>query len=205
MSDRNNQMSPTSLALFGTSADPPTEGHQAILEWLSYHYDLVAVWASDNPFKTQQTPLKHRSTMLRLLVSSLAATSNNLEYRAELSSPRSLDTVRRAREIWGDRAQLTLVIGSDLVAQLPKWHAISELLSLVRLLIVPRPGYAIEPEHFSQLEALEATWAIADLDAPEVSSSAFRERCDLDAVAPAVQDYILREKLYACQYTIPQQ
>jgi cytidyltransferase-like protein len=59
------------IALFGTSADPPTSGHQAILNWLSQHYDLVAVWASDNPFKSHQTPLEHRSRMLRLLIEEL--------------------------------------------------------------------------------------------------------------------------------------
>ena len=41
-----------SVALFGTSADPPTSGHGAILGWLSQHYDQVAVWAADNPFKS---------------------------------------------------------------------------------------------------------------------------------------------------------
>jgi nicotinate-nucleotide adenylyltransferase len=60
------------IALFGTSADPPTSAHQAILNWLSYHYDHVAVWASDNPFKTHQTPLEHRSTMLRLLIEDIS-------------------------------------------------------------------------------------------------------------------------------------
>jgi Cytidylyltransferase-like len=50
-------------ALFGTSADPPTLGHQAILEWLATQFDEVAVWAADNPFKVQQTPLYHRQTM----------------------------------------------------------------------------------------------------------------------------------------------
>ena len=56
------------IALFGTSADPPTAAHQTILQWLSDHYDQVAVWASDNPFKENQTPLSHRMTMLALLI-----------------------------------------------------------------------------------------------------------------------------------------
>jgi nicotinate-nucleotide adenylyltransferase len=35
------------VALFGTSADPPTAGHQAIIRWLSEHFDHVAVWAGE--------------------------------------------------------------------------------------------------------------------------------------------------------------
>ncbi|WP_421657438.1 adenylyltransferase/cytidyltransferase family protein [Leptothermofonsia sp. ETS-13] len=59
------------IALFGTSADPPTAGHRAILVWLSQRYDCVAVWASDNPFKTHQTPLEHRMAMLQLLINDI--------------------------------------------------------------------------------------------------------------------------------------
>ncbi|MCS6815631.1 MAG: adenylyltransferase/cytidyltransferase family protein, partial [Cyanobacteria bacterium] len=52
------------IALFGTSADPPTVGHQAILLWLLEHFDYVAVWAADNPFKSHQASLHHRLAML---------------------------------------------------------------------------------------------------------------------------------------------
>lgn len=45
------------IALFGTSADPPTRGHGKILTWLAQHYDQVAVWAADNPFKQHQASL----------------------------------------------------------------------------------------------------------------------------------------------------
>ncbi|MEM6592470.1 MAG: nicotinic acid mononucleotide adenylyltransferase, partial [Cyanobacteria bacterium P01_C01_bin.73] len=39
----------TRIALFGTSADPPHQGHQAILTWLARRFNHVAVWAADNP------------------------------------------------------------------------------------------------------------------------------------------------------------
>ena len=39
------------LALLGTSSDPPTKGHQCLLEGLLARFDKVATWASDNPMK----------------------------------------------------------------------------------------------------------------------------------------------------------
>jgi len=99
------------IALFGTSADPPTSAHQAILNWLSYHYDHVAVWASDNPFKTHQTPLEHRSTMLRLLIEDISPPRRNISLYQALSSPRTLETVEKARQHWGTQVDFTLVIG----------------------------------------------------------------------------------------------
>jgi nicotinate-nucleotide adenylyltransferase len=47
------------IALFGTSADPPTAGHKTILSWLSQNFDWVAVWASDNPFKIGNAAVNH--------------------------------------------------------------------------------------------------------------------------------------------------
>lgn len=41
----------TQIALFGTSADPPTSGHQAILLWLSQRFDKVVVWPRIIPLK----------------------------------------------------------------------------------------------------------------------------------------------------------
>ena len=34
------------IALFGTSADPPSTGHRALLEGLLDHYPQVVTWAS---------------------------------------------------------------------------------------------------------------------------------------------------------------
>src|ERR687894_2893931 len=125
------------IALFGTSADPPTSAHQAILTWLSHHYDLVAVWASDNPFKSHQTPLEHRSTMLRLLIEEIELPRRNISLYQSLSSPRTLETVEQARQYWGSQVDLTLVIGADLVNQMPRWYQIDQLLKQVQLLVVP--------------------------------------------------------------------
>ncbi|MEQ8959290.1 MAG: adenylyltransferase/cytidyltransferase family protein, partial [Coleofasciculus sp. C2-GNP5-27] len=74
----------TTIALFGTSADPPTAAHQTILQWLSKHYDKVAVWASDNPFKSHQTSLEHRKRMLEVLISEIETPRNNIGVHEEL-------------------------------------------------------------------------------------------------------------------------
>ena len=49
------------VALFGTSADPPTRGHQALLEGLLQLYPTVATGASDNPLKQHGAPLEQRA------------------------------------------------------------------------------------------------------------------------------------------------
>jgi nicotinate-nucleotide adenylyltransferase len=185
------------IALFGTSADPPTAGHQTILRWLSEHYDLVVVWASDNPFKDHQATLKQRTQMLRLAIEEIDPPRNNISLREELSDRRTLITVQKAREIWGDDAEFTVVIGSDLVAQIRKWYRIKELLKQVQILIVPRPGYTIAQKDLEALTNLGGKYAIANVDAPPVSSTTYREEKDSDLITPAVQNYISQNNLYS--------
>lgn len=187
------------IALFGTSADPPTEGHRTILLWLSQRFDRVAVWASDNPFKTHQTPLEHRKTMLQILINTLQVAANNVALYEQLSSPRSLETVQKARQIWGDKSALFLVVGSDLLPQIPQWYRSEELLTLVELLIIPRPGHPINESDWRRLVAMGGRFAIAQLDVPAVSSTDYRQRLASTAVTPSVEDYIQREGLYQWQ------
>ncbi len=132
------------IALFGTSADPPTVGHQTILRWLSQHYDRVVVWASDNPFKEHQTPLQDRSAMLQRTINDIELQGHNITLHPELSDRRTLITVNRARKKWGEETEFSLVIGSDILPQITSWYRIEELLTLVKILIVPRLGYGIQ-------------------------------------------------------------
>lgn len=189
----------TKIALFGTSADPPTAAHKVILRWLSDHYDWVAIWASDNPFKSHQTPLEHRKQMLRLVISELETSRNNVGLHEELSSPRSLETVEKAGKIWGTNVEFNLVIGSDLVSQLPRWHRVEDLLRKVKLLVVPRPGYPVVEDDLEKLRYLGGRYAIADFNVPAVSSTAYREKGNSDVVTQPVEDYIHREQLYVGQ------
>ncbi|HBE18409.1 MAG TPA: nicotinic acid mononucleotide adenylyltransferase [Cyanobacteria bacterium UBA11149] len=191
------------IALFGTSADPPTAAHQAIMRWLANRYDWVAVWASNNPFKSHQTSLEHRHEMLGLLIGEIETPRQNIRVYEELSSSRSLETVGKAKEIWVNGEQFILVIGADLVTQMPRWYRIGELLQEVELLVVPRLGYEIKERDLEELRQLGATVAIADLNAPPVSSTAYRENGDRDALTPPVAEYIYQAQLYACQKGTP--
>ncbi|MGI8500946.1 MAG: nicotinate-nucleotide adenylyltransferase [Hassallia sp.] len=189
------------IALFGTSADPPTAGHETILTWLSEHYDRVVVWAANNPFKSHQTPLEHRVAMLRLLIAGMDAPRHNIILEQGLSSFRTLETLEKAKLSVGEDVELTLVIGSDLLNQLPRWYRIEDLLRQVKLLVVPRPGYAIDESSLSGVQNLGANIAIANLIGLEVSSTAYRENKDPQALTPPVVNYIHQKHLYECQDT----
>lgn len=183
------------VALFGTSADPPTAGHQAVIRWLSDHFDWVAVWAANNPLKSHQTPLEHRVAMLHLLIVDIDSSKHNIALEQELSYLRTLETLEKAKERWSE-AEFTLVVGSDLLAQLPRWYRIEDLLQQVQLLVVPRPRYAIDESNLHIVQKLGGKVTVAKFIGLDVSSTAYRENGDREALTPLVVDYIHKEHLY---------
>jgi nicotinate-nucleotide adenylyltransferase len=186
------------IALFGTSADPPTLGHQVILKWLAQRFDQVVVWAADNPFKVHGASLEQRTVMLQRLVEDFSSPDLNVSVHPELSFRRTLETVKKARQQWSE-AIFTLVIGSDLLPQLPQWYRAAELLSQVKLLVIPRPGYPIQELDMLRVKQLGTAVAIADLTGLDVSSTAYRENGSLEDIPPPIAAYIQQEQLYTCQ------
>ena len=60
-----------SIALFGTSADPPTIGHKKILEELSKIYAFTISYVSNNPKKKHIEDISIRSHLLKTLIDDL--------------------------------------------------------------------------------------------------------------------------------------
>ena len=163
------------LALFGTSADPPTQGHRALLQGLAAHYPQVRTWASDNPFKRHGAPLEIRATLLEAVVNGLA--DPTVQLAQELSSPRALETLQRARALWPDAA-LVFVVGSDLLPQLHRWYAVEAILAICRLAVVPRPGWPMEQQHLDALGRRGGRVELLPLQVPATASSQFRLHAD---------------------------
>ena len=189
---------PMRIALFGTSADPPHRGHCEILRWLATQFDQVAVWASDNPFKAHQSPLGDRAAMLRLMIRDIPAVEGRIALHEEFSHSRSLISVERARDRWPE-AELTLVVGSDLVRQLPRWYKAGELFQQVRILVVPRPGYDLSDHDLMEVRQQGGDITVANIpETFDVSSTYYRQTDDPKALPTAVKAYIDKKNLYPC-------
>ena len=187
----------TTIALFGTSADPPHQGHCAILTWLASQFDHVAVWTANNPFKAHQTSLMDRFRMLELLIETLAVPPGRVQLHPDLSHMRSIVSIDRAKQRWPD-ATFTLVVGADLVPQLPRWYRAQEIFAAVNLLVIPRPGYPLTEDDLMELRQQGATVAIATMpDRYDVSSSQYRQDDDIE-LPPVIQTYIQQNHLYSC-------
>jgi nicotinate-nucleotide adenylyltransferase len=184
---------PPGLALLGTSADPPTAGHRALLAGLADSYGRVATWASDNPLKRHGASLEQRARLLGLLVQELA--DPRIRLQQELSSPRALETLNRAARLWPEQ-DLVFVVGSDLLEQLPRWYRADELLQSCRLAVVPRRGFTLDPQALEVLRRLGGHPELLDLPVPATASSAVRSRQTAEQVPPAVWTELVEHNLY---------
>jgi nicotinate-nucleotide adenylyltransferase len=161
------------IALFGTSADPPTEGHRVLLQGLLTLYPRVATWASDNPQKQHGAPLALRSQLLGALVAQINDPRLSLEQ--ELSSPWAIETLERAKRRWPGQP-LVFVVGSDLLAQIPRWRDAARLLAGCRLAIAPRGGWPLRDQELEALRRLGAQIEVLDLQVPATASSRVRRQ-----------------------------
>ncbi len=183
----------SSIALFGTSADPPTFGHQALLEGLLALFPKVVTWASDNPMKQHGACLEKRQSLLAALVRAIP--NPQLELVQELSSPWAINTLELAAARWPGR-ELVFVIGSDLAGQLPRWRQANAVLSMARLAIAPRQGWPLQSSQIEAIEALGGRIELLPLLIPASASSEVRILPKASEIPAAVWPMLLKHNLY---------
>jgi nicotinate-nucleotide adenylyltransferase len=178
------------VGFFGGSFDPPHVGHVlAVAYVLSVHpVDAVLVVpVFQHPFAKRTTPFEDRLEMCRRAFAWLPGVSVS-DVEARLGGE-SL-TLRTLEALSGEDPEmdLRLIIGSDVVADLPKWHRYDRIAEIAPPLILARAGVA--GEHGAEV-------------LPRVSSTEVREALgagDRASVAPlvprAVLDHVEARGLY---------
>ncbi len=182
-----------SIALFGTSADPPTTGHKALLIGLSKLFPKVVTWVSNNPSKKHKTSINQRHELLNVLVEEIGVP--NLELNQRLSSQWAIETLQRANEYWPEQ-KLILVIGSDLITELPKWQSAKIILKQATIGIVPRQGWPINTNAIKALQNIGGKINLLPLDIPATSSSGIHDNLILSHIPEVILPILQKKNLY---------
>lgn len=198
------------LGLLGGSFDPVHFGHLLLAESCRDQLQLDAVWfvpAALAPHKQDQFPASapQRVEMLMLAIGGQSAFD---VCELELSRGGISYTVDTLREIKTQDAgrELFLLLGADLLADLPKWRAPEEVCRLALPVVVSRPGSA-QPdfERLASVASAERLEAMKQhrVEMPQVdlSSSDIRRRVaagrSIRYMTPrAVEEYIRTAGLY---------
>ena len=181
------------IALFGTSADPPTIAHKKILEELSIIYSCIITYASDNPQKKHQENLFFRNLLLKTLIRDI--NNPKIIFNQNISSQWAIDSIQECKNIYAFN-KLDFVIGSDLITEIFSWKNFDKIIHEVNLQIIQREGYSIESNTLKMLETKKVIFEISSLNIPDISSSMVRLNNNYSNLPESLIDIVKRNNLY---------
>jgi nicotinate-nucleotide adenylyltransferase len=178
------------VALLGGSFNPPHIGHLLAALYVRQCLGSDEVWlvpTHHHPFGKPTAAFQHRVAMCEIAARELGPWLKVSRAEAEVNGEgRTVDLLEHLlRKHAGVRFRL--VIGSDIVADLPKWKAWDRIQQLAQVTVLYRAGYP----------------AAGSVGPPlaQVSSTEIRQRLEsgddpVDLVPRAVLEYARKEKLF---------
>ena len=182
-----------SIALFGTSADPPTIGHKKILEELSKIYAFTICYVSNNPKKKHIEDISIRSHLLKTLIEDL--NNPKILFNQSVSSQWAVESIKKCKEIY-EFNNLDFVIGSDLIKDIFYWKNFDKIILEVSFFIILREGYPVESNTLKMLETHKVKFKISSIKIPETSSSKFRLNSNYSNLPTSLVDIVKKNNLY---------
>ena len=181
------------IALFGTSADPPTIGHKKILEELSNIYSCVITYASDNPKKKHKENIFFRNLLLKSLIKDI--NNPKIIFNQKISSQWAIESIEECKKIY-PFSKIDFVIGSDLIREIFSWKNFDKIIHTVELLIIKREGYPIGSKTLKMLKTNKVIFEISSLNIPNISSSMVRLNNNYSDLPESLIDIVKKNNLY---------
>jgi len=182
-----------SIALFGTSADPPTIGHKKILEELSKIYAFTISYVSNNPQKKHIEDISIRSHLLKTLIDDLD--NPKILFNQKISSQWAVESIKKCKEIYKFN-NLDFVIGSDLIKDIFSWKNFDKIILEVSFFIILREGYPVKSNTIKMLETYRVKFKISTIKTPNISSSKFRLNFNCSNLPSSLIDIVKKNNLY---------
>ena len=181
------------IAIFGTSADPPTIGHKKILKELSKIYSFTITYASNNPQKKHEEDISMRSLLLKTLIEDL--NNPKIIFNQTISSQWAIQSIKKCKNIY-ESNKLDFVIGSDLIEDIFSWKNFDKIIKEVSFLIIKREGYPIKSNAMQMLENYKVNFEISSLNIPNISSSMVRLNTNYSNLPKSLIDIVKKNNLY---------
>jgi nicotinate-nucleotide adenylyltransferase len=200
------------LGLLGGTFDPPHYGHLVLAQEAFWRLDLERVLflpARQNPLKRGE-PSTDAETRCAMVERAIEGDQRFELSRLDLDRPGLSFTVDLLKALQAPDRELFFLAGADILAELPRWHAPSEVLALATLVVGNRPG--APPPDMNVLEGRlpGASKRVRVLDVPgvDISSTDLRARVGGGApirylTPPSVEVLIAERKLYVAHTLHP--
>ena len=199
------------IGVLGGTFDPIHIGHLVWAEEVRTRLNLAEILfvPAGQPWLKMDnliSPAEHRVEMVRLVIVDKPY-FRLFTMEIERAGPTyTVDTIAALKAQLGAEDELFFILGWENLAELLRWRQPSRLITMCRLVVVPRPNYPLP-----DLKALEASipglsQRVTLMNRPEIniSASAIRNRVaqglSIHHLVPEpVDEYIRQHKLYATQ------
>ncbi len=196
------------IGVLGGTFDPIHMGHLVVAEEVKVRLNLAEVLfvPAGQPWLRANSPLsaaEHRVQMVRLAIGDKPYFKLSTAEVERAGPSYTVDTIAELKGQFGAKDKLFFILGWDCLAELPKWREPSRLISMCRLVAVPRVGSSAP-----DLNSLEASIPglanrVILLDKPrvDISASGIRDRVarglSIEHLVPEpVERYIREQGLY---------
>ncbi len=168
-------------AIFGGSFDPPHKGHQSIVQNALERLDidrLIILPAFLNPFKKSSlASAEKRALWCHILFDAIEGVEVS-EYEILAKKPVfTSQSIRHFQKLFDVRY---LIIGSDNLASITKWHDFEWINSIITWVVIARKDHPVRTEMLRKA-------VILHLDVP-VSSTDIRDNLRLDMIDVRIRD-----------------
>jgi nicotinate-nucleotide adenylyltransferase len=181
------------IGILGGSFDPPHIGHQLLALGALAMVQIDEVWVlpcADHPQKKNHVAFKHRYAMCQLAFARIA-NCRVLDLEAHLPPPSyTVNTLKAIKQQKPD-IELTLLLGSDLIASIESWHTPEKLAELAHIAFFAREGHG---PLMKLPPLLKGAQLFADFAFPDIQSRLLR-----DGTHPhsGYLDHVVREYMAA--------
>jgi nicotinate-nucleotide adenylyltransferase len=178
------------LGLYGGTFDPIHNGHTHVITQLLERgiVDRLIVVPAGEPRLRENSPKAsgaQRRTMCQLAINDLPpeirskVEVNPIEI-LRMGPSYTIDTVEAIAQTYPED-QIILIVGTDAYEKLDQWHRVDELMKMVTLEVIQRPGVIGD--------------LARDIGAIDVSATQVRLH-QSDQLSPSVANYIKEQNLY---------
>lgn len=184
------------VGVLGGTFNPPHVGHLIIAEQVRDQLGLESILflpSAEPPHKHKKKTIDstHRLAMLEKTIKGNEAFKVDTIELERGGKSYTYDTILALKEREPD-TEFYFIIGADMVEDLPNWHRIDELVSLVQLVGVNRPNFTTD-----------SPYPVIMVDVPDIdiSSTIIRQKVSDDCsirylVTEETEKYIESERLY---------
>jgi nicotinate-nucleotide adenylyltransferase len=180
------------IALFGGSFHPPHVGHLLAASYVRAVAPVDELWflpVARHAFGKQLAPFVERAELCEAL-STLVPGSRVCRIEQELDHGGRTLPVVEALLARHPEHTFRLVVGSDIVRDIPKWHRFDRLVALAPLIVLARGGHPVDTRTLPA-----GSLALTDIRLPEVSSTLVREKIDRGEDVSALVPRVVRALL----------